>query len=104
MNSTLRPHDREDEMDTKEPEEKQQKVKVKVKARESPADQGRSQCATTAVNQDTSQGSAPNQREEATARTEYPQATGSSTTQVSFPDNGTTGGKVTTMGKARAKK
>ena len=38
-----RPDNGEDEMDTKEPEEKQQKVKVKVKARESPPDQGRSQ-------------------------------------------------------------
>ena len=50
-----RTDDGEDEMDTKESEEKQKKVKVKVKARESPADQGRSQCATTVANQECTQ-------------------------------------------------
>ena len=55
VNSTLRqkrqrPDYGEDEMDTKESDENTTKVTVKVKARESPADQGQSHCATTAAN------------------------------------------------------
>ena len=91
--------DGEDEMDTKEPEETQQQRQGESKRHGKASGPRTKPACSYCSNQDISQGSAPNQRETEKARTGYPQAYGSNTTQVSFPGNGTTGGQHTGKGK-----